>query len=671
MQKLTIRIETTQATKMMLPWVALTRPGRQHVESQFFGLLGYPEHLLQSFDAAKLERSREALETALRLLSAFEYIPRDEQELESFFEKKLLAFETRLRTSYEDAPALHMGLGVVHGTRIVFATSGDVSALQLTESSINNLMDARGEGPLHFSSLHVGTLYPHAYLLFLPKTIGTLLKSDELKNLATARSSERKLEYLEHICEKRNTIAGSFRGILLEARPKLIRPEGTTAVSIAHLLNTESATEELLSPPLLRPLLKSLQSSGNKTYTYFTTLFTRLREAARSENLPPPARGAVFPKRAVHQDEPIQPRPSPVPEETAPIPTFSSILKKTSARTGSVAQSILTPLKTALSPDTVKQWANPGTLFSKIGNPILNWFNRLPLKSKTLFLCIITFLFVFVQAVLLTNRRTQLQVAHAALTEDIQSIQILIDAGSAALIYHDETSARQSAEDARARLELLQHRNDDTARNAKNEIITLDTSLSALRQRLRHAVVIDSPNSVSSPLKESLGLGAPASTPVLFGTRLYTLDQTANQIMRQDKKGAELGAPTPWIQDGTDVSGAISLALDGFVYVGYPDGRVSQFLKGRRRDFPLATIDPPLTSLKKIWTNENSDYLYVLDQTEKRLAVFSKRDAALKAQYLSSKFTDLKDFSIDEIKKTGYLLDGENVVSIPLNHFAK
>lgn len=654
---------------MMLPWVALTRPGRQHVESQFFGLLGYPEGLLQTFDSEQLERGREALETALRLLSAFEYIPRDEQELESFFEKKLLAFETRLRTSYEDAPSLHIGLGVVHGTRIIFATSGDVSALQLTESSINNLMDARGEGPLHFGSLHVGTLYPHSYLLFLPKTIGTLLKSDELKNLALARSSERKLEYLEHICEKRSTIAGSFRGILLEARPKMVRPEGTTAISIAHLLNTESATEELLSPPLLRPLLKYLQSSSNKTYTYLTTTLTRLRNATRPENYPVPPSRPLLPKRAARQDEPIR-RPAPE-EETAPIPTFSSMLKKTSASINSVTPAILKPLKIALSPDTLTRFANPSMLISKTGNALLERFNRLPIKSKTLLICIVTFLFVFIQAVLLTNRRVELQAANAALTQDIQSIQTLIDEGAAALIYHDETSARKNADDARTKLEQLQHRNDDIARSAKKDLANLDASLTALRERLRHVVAIDNPSSVSSPLKESLGLNATASNTVTFGTRLYTLNPSINQITRQDKKGTELGAPTPWIQDGTDVRSATSMALDGTVFVGYPDGTVIQFLKGRKRDFTLATIDPALISLKKILTNENSDYLYVLDATEKRLAVFSKKDGALKAQYLSAKFTDLKDFIIDEAKKTGYFLDGENVVSIPLNHFAK
>src|SRR3989338_122003 len=199
MQKLTIRVETTHTSKALLPWIAIQRPGRQQVESQCFGLLGYPEHILQSLDPHTLERAREALETALRLFSAFEYIPRDPEELESFFEKKLLGFETRLRTSYEDAPPLHAALGVIHGTKIIFATSGDISALQLSDASINNLIDTRADGPLHFNSVHAGTLHPHSYLLFVPKTTATILKSDELKNLTLARSSERKLEYLQHI----------------------------------------------------------------------------------------------------------------------------------------------------------------------------------------------------------------------------------------------------------------------------------------------------------------------------------------------------------------------------------------------------------------------------------------------------------------------------------------
>ena len=93
-----------------------------------------------------------------------------------------------------------------------------------------------------------------------------------------------------------------------------------------------------------------------------------------------------------------------------------------------------------------------------------------------------------------------------------------------------------------------------------------------------------------------------------------------------------------------------------------------EFLKGKKTNFALKLVDPPLTQIKKIWTDENSDYLYVLDPSAKRLIVFHKKDGLLKVQYVSPAFADLKDFSIDEKSKLAYLLDGASIVSIPLSH---
>ena len=79
MNKLTIRIETTSPGKSILPWVALSRRGRQSVDTQLFALIGYPERELTKLTPQDRETARDTLEIAIRLLTSFEYIPIHEQ----------------------------------------------------------------------------------------------------------------------------------------------------------------------------------------------------------------------------------------------------------------------------------------------------------------------------------------------------------------------------------------------------------------------------------------------------------------------------------------------------------------------------------------------------------------------------------------------------------------
>ncbi len=153
----------------------------------------------------------------------------------------------------------------------------------------------------------------------------------------------------------------------------------------------------------------------------------------------------------------------------------------------------------------------------------------------------------------------------------------------------------------------------------------------------------------------------------VYGPRLYALDAENNNIYKHAKDGDVYGAGTSWLaSDKIQVGDAKSIAIDGAVYVLKSEGKVIKLYAGEKdKDFTLEEFSPALTSATKLYTDENTTNLYILDPNNNRLVVFTK-DGDLVSQYTSDSFNDLKDMVVDEINKKVYLLAGTQVYQIEL-----
>jgi len=152
----------------------------------------------------------------------------------------------------------------------------------------------------------------------------------------------------------------------------------------------------------------------------------------------------------------------------------------------------------------------------------------------------------------------------------------------------------------------------------------------------------------------------------LYNQRLYVLDISGNQIWRHNPAPEEFSLGTPWIKGDINLEGAVSIAVDGTIFVVKSNGELIKFGNGQKLDFS-AQIDPALAAPSKIWTSAESDYLYILEPAAKRLVVVDK-NGKLKIQYLSEKFSDLRDFTVSEEDKKIYLLSGNSVYEIVATH---
>lgn len=156
---------------------------------------------------------------------------------------------------------------------------------------------------------------------------------------------------------------------------------------------------------------------------------------------------------------------------------------------------------------------------------------------------------------------------------------------------------------------------------------------------------------------------------VEYSNRLYVLSPSLGQVVRYAINDRGFDGGSNWIKaKSSDLSTAVSLAIDGTVYVLRPDGTAVRFATGNEVGWALQPADPPVTGATDIWTNVDSTFVYVLDPAGKRLLVYAKESGAFTSQYYSDAFTDLKDFHVDEAARTMYLLSGSKLFAIAATH---
>jgi len=152
-----------------------------------------------------------------------------------------------------------------------------------------------------------------------------------------------------------------------------------------------------------------------------------------------------------------------------------------------------------------------------------------------------------------------------------------------------------------------------------------------------------------------------------FGGRLYLLNRQVDQIFRYNRTGDSFSAAYAWVQETADFSEAIDMSIDGHVYVLLKSGQALKYLRGKKIDFKLETVDPVLSNPTKIFASVEQKFLYVLEPDEERLVLFDKSGQFIE-QYKASFLGDCLDFAIDEANKKMYFLSGTSVYSTPAPH---
>ena len=146
-------------------------------------------------------------------------------------------------------------------------------------------------------------------------------------------------------------------------------------------------------------------------------------------------------------------------------------------------------------------------------------------------------------------------------------------------------------------------------------------------------------------------------------TYAYLLDSKNNQIYRYPRATGGFGDKINWLKDNIILANSCCMAVDENVYL-INNGKIMKLFKGQNQNLKLEETAIPFTP-SKIFTNSDTQNLYVLDKGNGRVIKFGK-DGTILGQYLYEEIKNAIDIAVDEKNNKFYLTNSEGLVSFNL-----
>jgi hypothetical protein len=149
-----------------------------------------------------------------------------------------------------------------------------------------------------------------------------------------------------------------------------------------------------------------------------------------------------------------------------------------------------------------------------------------------------------------------------------------------------------------------------------------------------------------------------------YNGRLYTLDAGQDELWRY---AINFNSKQAWLKEDMALDSATDIAIDGYIYLGFTDGRIRRFLSGYENEFEPAETMPTLAAVDALIITGDSEngFLYVLERTRNRIIVFDKTGAFI-AQYRFESLSAIADFAITSDDTRGYVLSEGTIYTFPL-----
>lgn len=305
---------------------------------------------------------------------------------------------------------------------------------------------------------------------------------------------------------------------------------------------------------------------------------------------------------------------------------------------------------------------------------LIIWFNRLSKMNKRIGGAFLIALAIFFGGLVLLNRQNKIAAEEVAYRTAVENVETILNTAEASLIYGDTAQAQELLEQAEAKIAALTFE----PKKEKKESERLTAKLTEIQKTLRQEtqprlvpVLVDQVEEIfGQPVTPaSLGLTRPGIDVQVYNGKAYLLSPENNQIFKHSRSGDGFDGGSAWIISRlTDLSDAVSLAVDGYVWVVKSNGQIIRYLSGREEEALTPTVIPPLAAPLKIWTDENSSFLYVVEPSSQRIIVLKKNNAAFVRQYVDPAFEQLEQMKIDEASKTIYVKIGETIFQFAAQH---
>ncbi|HBK34744.1 MAG: hypothetical protein UU08_C0019G0022 [Candidatus Uhrbacteria bacterium GW2011_GWE2_40_58] len=156
-----------------------------------------------------------------------------------------------------------------------------------------------------------------------------------------------------------------------------------------------------------------------------------------------------------------------------------------------------------------------------------------------------------------------------------------------------------------------------------------------------------------------------------YADRLYALiyENEDAQIYRYSTSAIATDSASSWIKSKeTNLSEAVDFAIDGTLFVLLKNGTIIRFVSGSEVSWNQGIVEPAVEQAVALWTDIDSNYLYVLEPVQERLIIFEKETGNYLVQYKSGLFADANSFVVDESTRSIFLLIDSKIYTIAASH---
>lgn len=154
-----------------------------------------------------------------------------------------------------------------------------------------------------------------------------------------------------------------------------------------------------------------------------------------------------------------------------------------------------------------------------------------------------------------------------------------------------------------------------------------------------------------------------------FTGNIYLVEKNNSTIWRYQGSAGLFSSKDNWFGEGVspDLSDTKAMAIDGSVWLLGANGKILKFTLGKPDPFNISGVDGDLGGIVSFYTNEESDYIYLLDKTNSRVILVDKK-GVYKAQYVSEQIKNASGIVVSERDGKIILLSGPKLYSIDLKN---
>ncbi|HVF69006.1 MAG TPA: hypothetical protein VNA13_00415 [Xanthomonadales bacterium] len=178
------------------------------------------------------------------------------------------------------------------------------------------------------------------------------------------------------------------------------------------------------------------------------------------------------------------------------------------------------------------------------------------------------------------------------------------------------------------------------------------------------AIVSVSGSGTKKDIKENDGDWEKPAGLATYQGNMYVLDQT-NGVLKFTAGSSGFGKSSYFKTTPSNISSAQAIAIDGSVWILFKDGSIMKYTRGESDGFKTQGLDKPFKNPTKLFTNLDTENLYVLDTGNGRIVKLDK-DGDFQTQYNAAVLKSAKDLEVSEKDGKILVLSNGKTWEIPL-----